>query len=377
MPTKRDYYEILEVERNASASDLKKAYRKKAVKYHPDKNPDDPSAEEKFKELGEAYEALSDPQKRAAYDRYGHAAFQANSSGSGGFHDAADIFNQVFGSAFGFGDMFGGGRRRRDPSGRTRGSDLRYDMPITLEDAASGVEKEIEVEKYGSCKKCNGSGTGKDGSLNICNTCNGHGHVISSRGFFQVQQPCPTCHGAGQIISNPCSHCDGDGRVQITSKVKIKIPAGVDTGNRLRVSNNGDVGLRGGPAGDLYVVIHLTEHDIFERHGDDLHAHVPITFPRAALGGEITVPTLKSTATIRVPAGTQHGTLFRLRGKGMPILSESNHHGDLIIHLEVEVPSKLNTKQKELLEELAESMGEENSPLHESFFAKAKRFFKD
>ena len=383
MPTKRDYYEILGVARDVPADDLKKAYRKLAVQFHPDKNPGDKQAEEKFKELGEAYEALSDPDKRAAYDRYGHAAFQGGGGGGGGgfpgggFHDAADIFNQVFGGAFGFEEVFGGRKQRRDPSGRSRGSDLRYDLEISLEEAAKGVEKEIEIEKFGSCQTCNGSGSKSNAGSKRCNTCGGSGHVISSRGFFQVQQTCPTCQGTGQILSDPCQSCHGDGRTQQTSRIRIRVPAGVDSGTRLRSSGNGDGGTRGGPTGDLYVVLHVKAHDLFERDGEDLHCAVPVPFPRAALGGEIKVPTLEGSTTIKVPAGTQSGTQFRVRGKGMPVLGSGQRNGDLFVHLEVEVPSKLNARQKELLEELAESMGVENNPQQESFFEKAKRFFAD
>ena len=383
MANKRDYYEVLGVSREATADELKKAYRKLAVQFHPDKNPGDKSAEEKFKEIGEAYEALSDPDKRAAYDRYGHAAFQGGGGGGGGFpgggfHDAADIFNQVFGSAFGFEDIFGGGRRqRRDPSGRSRGSDLRYDLEISLEEAARGVEKEIEIEKLGPCQTCSGSGSRSSTAAKTCTTCGGSGQVISSRGFFQIQQTCPTCQGAGQTLADPCPSCKGDGRTRQTSRVRIRIPVGVDSGTRLRTSGNGDGGTRGGPAGDLYVVIHVKAHELFERDGDDLHCIVPIPFPRAALGGEVKVPTLGGSTTIKVPAGTQSGTQFRVRGKGMPVLGGGQRHGDLYVHLEVEVPTKLNAEQRKLLEQLADTMGMENSPKQESFFEKAKKFFSE
>ena len=385
MANKRDYYEVLGVSRDASADELKKAYRKLAVQFHPDKNPGDKSAEEKFKEIGEAYEALSDPDKRAAYDRYGHAAFQGGGGGGGtggfpgGFHDAADIFNQVFGSAFGFEDIFGGGgrRQRRDPSGRSRGSDLRYDLEISLEEAARGTEKEIEIEKLGPCQTCSGSGSRSSAAAKTCTTCGGSGHVISSRGFFQIQQTCPNCQGSGQTLADPCPACGGEGRTRQTSRVRIRIPVGVDSGTRLRTSGNGDGGTRGGPAGDLYVVIHVKQHELFERDGDDLHCIVPVPFPRAALGGEVKVPTLEGSTTIKVPAGTQSGTQFRVRGKGMPVLGGGQRHGDLYVHLEVEVPTKLNADQRKLLEQLADSMGMENSPKQESFFEKARKFFSE
>jgi molecular chaperone DnaJ len=306
MASKRDYYEVLGVARDASPDDLKKAYRKLAVKFHPDKNPGDHGAEERFKELGEAYEALSDPEKRAAYDRFGHAAFQAGGAGGGGggggFHDAADIFNQVFGAAFGFQDIFGGQRAaRRDPAGRARGNDLRYDLEISLEEAASGTEKEVHVDRFGPCETCSSTGSRDSSGSKRCTTCNGAGQVISSRGFFQVQQTCPACQGTGSTLSNPCPACRGEGRARTRSTVRIRIPQGVDTGVRLRTSGQGDAGTRGGPAGDLYVVIHLRDHDLFEREGDDLQCAVPVPFPRAALGGEVKVPTLDGCTTIKVP----------------------------------------------------------------------------
>ena len=385
MPGKRDYYEVLGVGREASAEDLKKAYRKLAVKYHPDKNPGDKGAEDRFKELGEAYEVLSDTDKRAAYDRFGHAAFQAGGGGGGGgftggfggFHDAADIFNQVFGAAFGFQDIFGGGQRRRDPSGRSKGNDLGHDLEITLEEAATGADKEIHYERFGPCETCGSSGS-KDGSgVRRCTTCGGSGHLISSRGFFQVQQTCPACHGAGHTLANPCPACEGEGRTRTSSRVRIRVPQGVDTGIRLRSSGQGDVGTRGGPSGDLYVVLHVKDHDVFERDGDDLHCPVPVPFPRATLGGEIKVPTLDGSSTIKLPPGTQTGTQFRLKSKGMPVLGGGTRKGDLFVHIEVEVPTKLNPRQKELLEELAETMGVENNPKNESFFERAKRFFSE
>src|SRR5213080_1975662 len=318
---KRDYYEVLGLGRNASEEEIKRAYRKLAVKFHPDKNPDDPHAEEKFKELGEAYDILMDPDKRAAYDRFGHAAFAPGGVGfgRGAFHDPFEIFREVFGGG-GFGGgifetFFGGtGARSED---RQRGSDLRYDMQIELEEAAFGVEKEIEIEKLDTCAKCHGSGS-EQGSRTIrCPTCDGRGQVISSRGFFHVSQTCPRCRGAGEIIEKPCPKCHGEGRVEKLSRVKLKIPAGIRESARLRSLGNGEVGTRGGPPGDLYVVIHVREHKIFQREGDDLYCDVPIPFSVATLGGEIDVPTLEGGAHLKVPAGTQSGQMFKMRGKGI------------------------------------------------------------
>ncbi len=377
----RDYYEVLGVSRDASQAEIKKAYRKAAVKFHPDKNPDDPSAEDKFKELGEAYEALGDEDKRAAYDRYGHAAFQGGRGGGrGGFHDPMDIFSQVFGGGGGGGSMFddlfgGGGGRRGGGSTKKRGSDLRYDLEISLEEAASGTEKELEIEKYAQCKKCTGTGS-KSGSsgAKACTTCGGHGVVQQQRGIFIQQATCPECRGAGQVIADPCSDCNGDGRKQAPERVKIRIPAGVDDGTRLRSTSKGDTGLRGGPSGDLYVFLHMKDHDVFQRDGDDLYCEVPLPFGKAALGGELDVPTLEGSSTIKVPPGTQGGTTFRLRDKGVTSLS-SGRKGDLHVEMQVEVPTKLNSEQKEKLKEFTESIGEENSPMEGGFFEKAKRFF--
>src|SRR6266436_4597238 len=288
--TKRDYYEVLGVEHNVSEEEIKRAYRKLAVKFHPDKNPDDPHAEEKFKELGEAYDVLMDADKRAAYDRFGHAAFSQGMGGrGGGFHDPFDIFREVFGGGGGGGifETFFGGGATTDREGRQRGSDLRYDMQITLEEAAFGVEKEIEVRKLDTCSKCNGKGADPGSRTINCPTCGGRGQVISSRGFFQVSQTCPRCRGAGQIIEKPCHKCGGEGRVENSSRIKLKIPAGIGSGSRLRSSRNGEAGIRGGPPGDLYVVLHIKEHEIFQRDGDDLLCEVPVSFVQAALGAEI------------------------------------------------------------------------------------------
>lgn len=386
MPTKRDYYEALGIERSASAEDIKKAYRKMAVKYHPDKNPGDKQAEENFKEIGEAYEALADPQKRAAYDQYGHAAFDRRAGGGfsrgggGGFHDPFEIFREVFsggggGSGSIFEDLFGGGQRSSDPTGPQRGSDLRYDMEITFEEAVKGTEKEIALTKLETCDNCHGSGAESGSGRKNCPTCHGRGQVVSSRGIFSIAQTCPRCKGAGQIIEKPCRVCNGEGRRERATKVKLRIPPGVDTGARLRSSGNGEGGLRGGPPGDLYVVLHVKEHDIFQREGDDLLCEVPINFADAALGGEIEVPTLTEPAQIRIPAGTQNGTVFRLKGRGVKNV-QGYGHGDLHVRVTVEVPTKLNTAQKEKLKEFADLCDLSVSPMRESFFERAKNLFR-
>lgn len=380
MAEKRDYYEVLGVPRDADAAAIKKAYRKLAVQYHPDKNPGDKSAEDRFKELGEAYEALSDPDKRAAYDRYGHAAFSGPSGrgAGGGFHDPMDIFSQIFGGSFGgggFEDFFGGGSSRRKGSGKQRGSDLRYDLEISLEEAARGVEKELEIERQVPCETCHAKGSQGSGGVKTCTTCGGHGVVARQAGIFIQQSTCPECRGAGETIADPCPSCRGEGRTERNSRIKLRIPAGVDTGTRLRSSGNGDAGVRGGASGDLYVFLHVAPHDIFERDGADLLCEVPLSFAVAALGGELQVPTLNGQSSIKIPAGTQGGTTFRLREKGMPSLSASGRKGDLHVRVQVEVPTKLNPDQQEKLRHFAESIGEKNSPMREGFLEKAKRFF--
>ena len=332
MTTKRDYYEILSVERTASGEEIKRAYRKLAFNFHPYKNPNDPHAEEKFKELGEAYDVLMDEQKRAAYDRYGHAAFAQGGRGpGGGFHDPFDIFREVFSGAGGAGGIFEsffGGGSGMEADGSQRGSDLRYDMQISLEEAAFGVEKEIEVRKLGTCDKCEGTGASPGSRAVTCPTCRGRGQVVSARGFFQVSQTCPHCRGLGEVIEKPCPLCNGEGRAEKTSRIKIKVPAGIAHGSRLRSSGNGEAGVRGGEQGDLYIVIHVKEHPVFQREDDNLFCEVPISFATAALGGEVPVPTLEGKASLRVPAGTQSGQSFRLRGKGVAHVN-SRERGDL------------------------------------------------
>jgi len=371
---KRDYYEVLGVTKTALSDEIKRSYRKLAVKFHPDKNPDDPHAEEKFKEIGEAYDVLMDDDKRAAYDRFGHGAFaQGGGFGRGGFHDPFDIFREVFGGGGGiFETFFSGGGAEED---RQRGSDLRYDMQITLEEAASGVEKEIEVRKLDTCAKCEGTGA-EPGSRTInCPTCGGRGQVISSRGFFQVSQTCPRCRGAGKIIDKPCHACEGEGRREKPSRVHLKIPAGISTGSRLRSSRNGEAGIRGGPQGDLYVVVHVKEHQVFRREEDNLYCEVPIPFTTATLGGEVPVPTLEGRANLKVPAGTQSGQIFKLRGKGI-VHVNGRERGDLLVRVIVEVPTRLNAEQRAKLEEFAELCGDDNTPLRISFFDRAKEFFR-
>lgn len=377
MKTQRDYYEILGVERGAAPEEIKKAYRKLAVKYHPDKNPGDHEAEDRFKELGAAYDVLMDADKRAAYDRYGHAAFQQGGGGGagGGFHDPFDLFREVFGQGGGgggiFDHFFGGGN---STDGRQRGSDLRYDLRITLEEAASGIEKEIEIRKLDACGDCSGSGAQPGSKTVTCHTCRGRGQVVVSRGFFQVAQTCPACQGAGRTVEKPCRSCDGEGRVEKTSRIKLRIPGGIEHGARLRSGGNGEAGMRGGSPGDLYVVIHVKEHPIFERDGSDLRCDVPIPFTTAALGGEIHVPTLKGAINLKIPAGTQGGATFRVKHQGMPSLNGGSP-GDLFTRVQVEVPTKLDADQRAKLEEFAELCGDDNTPLHRSFYDKLKDFF--
>lgn len=379
MATKRDYYEVLQVSKSASAEEIKKAYRKLAVQFHPDKNPGDATAEENFKELGEAYDVLSDPEKRAAYDQFGHEAFSAGGGarggGGGGFHDPFDIFREVFGGGGMGGGIFeqffgGGGRSQGD---RNRGADLRCDLSLTLEDVARGCEREVELEKKCVCGECRGSG-GESGSRVVnCSGCGGRGQVITSRGFFQVAQTCPRCRGMGQTIERPCKRCGGEGRVDGKEKIKLKIPPGVDDGNQLRSTGQGEAGIRGGAPGDLYVVLHVEEHPVFDRNGNHLYCEVPVSFTVAALGGEVRVPTLEGKAMVKVPSGTQSGTIFKVRGKGLPQLNRSGT-GDLLVKLVVEVPTKLNSEQRRKLEELSELMGEDNTPLHKSFLEKVRDF---
>lgn len=385
---KEDYYDLLGVGRDASEAELKKAYRKQAVKYHPDKNPGDAAAEEKFKEISHAYEVLKDSEKRAAYDRYGHAAFEGGAGrgpggmggfggGGGGFHDPFDIFREVFGGGGGgggggiFDEMFGGGGGR---GGSRDGADLRYDLEISLEEAAKGADKELSFRKNVTCSRCDGSGAEPGSKTVTCPTCDGHGQVERGGGFVRIRQTCPTCGGSGQKIEKPCSRCRGEGRETQTAKVKVRIPAGVDTGSRLRSVGNGEAGLSGGQPGDLYVVLTVSEHEIFERHGQDLFCEIPIKFTLATLGGSIEVPTLFGKATLKIPAGTQSGTTFRLRSKGMPSLRGSSQ-GDQLVRVHVEVPKKLTDEQRSLLEEFAKISGDADQPTEEGWFEKAKKFF--
>ncbi len=370
---KRDYYEVLGVKKDVDAAELKKAYRRVAMKFHPDRNPDDPSAEEKFKEANEAYEVLSDDNKRAAYDRHGHAGVdgQAGMGGGAGFNNFSDIFGDVFG------DIFGGGAGRGSRGGPARGSDLRYNLELSLEEAVKGTNVQIKVPTLVSCKTCDGSGA-KAGSKPVtCTTCGGHGQVRMQQGFFSVQQTCPTCRGRGTIISDPCKSCHGQGRVEETKTLSVKVPAGVDTGDRIRLSGEGEAGADGGPSGDLYVQVHVREHNIFKRDGADLYCEVPIDFVDAALGGELEVPTLDGRVKLKVPAETQTGKLFKLRGKGVAPV-RGGGVGDLLCRVVVETPVGLTNKQKELLKEFQATMkGGKYSPKQSSWFDGVKKFFNE
>ncbi|HEY0872308.1 MAG TPA: molecular chaperone DnaJ [Vicinamibacterales bacterium] len=376
--SKRDYYEVLGVERQATEQQIKSAYRKLALKYHPDRNPGDTKAEEAFKEAAEAYSVLADAQKRSMYDRFGHAGVNASAAGAGGFDptifaDFSDIFSGL-GDMFGFGDILGGGRRRR--GGPQRGSDLRYDLEITFEESAEGTETSIIVPREETCETCSGSGAAPGTSPETCAQCRGTGQLRYQQGFLTVARPCPNCRGTGRTIAKPCTNCRGAGRITQERKLTVKIPAGIATGQQLRLSGEGEHGLLGGPPGDLYVVVHVQEHPFFHREGDDLYCELPIHFPTLALGGTVKVPTLDEHEDLSIPAGTQPGARFRLRGKGMPNVS-GRGRGDLHVIARAAVPKKLTREQKQILEQLAATMPAQADVVEEEkpFFERVKGIF--
>jgi molecular chaperone DnaJ len=377
LANKRDFYDILGVARNATDDEIKKAYRKLAMKYHPDRNPDSKEAEGKFKEAKEAYEMLSDPQKRAAYDQYGHAGVDPNMGGFGGGGQGFGGFSDAFGDIFG--DIFGGGGGRGGRGGPQvyRGADLRYSMEITLEEAAHGHETQIRVPSWSNCDSCGGDGAEPGSKVETCTTCHGAGQVRVAQGFFSMQQTCPRCSGSGKYIPKPCKKCHGAGKIKSQKTLEVKIPAGIDDGMRIRSSGNGEPGVNGGPSGDLYVEVHIKEHPVFQREGEDLHCEMPISFIDAALGGEIEVPTLSGKASFDVPEGTQSGRVFRLRSKGIKSLRTALP-GDLYIHVQVETPVKLNETQKDLLRKFDESLksgGSKHSPQQKGWLDRVKDFF--
>lgn len=373
---KRDYYEILDVARNASEAELKKAYRRLAMKYHPDRNPDDKVAVEHFKEAKEAYEALSDPRKRAAYDQFGHAGVEAQvGAGAGGFGGGA-TFSDIFGDVFG--DIFSGMRGGRPGQGM-RGADLRYNLELTLEEAVFGTNAKIRIPTHVSCEVCAGSGAKPGTKPTTCSTCNGTGQVRIQQGFFSIQQTCPRCHGQGTIISDPCTTCDGDGRVEKQKTLSVKVPPGVDNGDRIRLTNEGEAGEFGGPAGDLYVQIRVKSHPIFTREDNMLYCEVPISFTTAALGGELEVPTLDGRVSLKIPAETQTGKIFRIRGKGVKPV-RGGLMGDLLCRVIVETPVNLTKEQKELMHKLAQTMeqgGRHHAPQERGWLDGVKKFFED
>lgn len=373
--SKADYYETLGVSRTADEKELKSAFRKMAMKYHPDKNPDDKTAEARFKEVGEAYEVLKDSQKRAAYDQFGHAAFEngmggGQAGGFGGFSNGgfSDIFEDIFG------EMMGGGRRGGRSGGRERGADLRYNMEVTLEEAYSGKTAEISVPTAVTCDECSGSGATPGSSPTTCSTCGGNGRVRASQGFFSVERTCPSCQGRGEVISDPCSSCGGQGRVTRERSLSVNIPVGIEDGVRIRLSGEGEAGMRGGPTGDLYIFLTVKPHEFFQRDGADLFCRIPVSMTTAALGGQFEVATLDgSKARVKVPEGTQTGKQFRLKGKGMPVMRSSNH-GDLYIQVVTETPQNLTRRQRELLQEFEEISSENNNPESTGFFSRMKTF---
>ena len=377
--SKRDYYEVLGVDRNADEKTLKSAFRKKAMQFHPDRNPDDPAAEAKFKEVNEAYGILSDGDKRAAYDRMGHRAFEQGGMGGGGFQDFGDIFSQIFGGAGGgFADMFGGGGRGQQRG--QRGSDLRYEMEISLEDAFAGKDMEIKVPIAENCDRCDGIGAEPGASVETCSTCGGAGRVRTQQGFFTMERACPTCGGQGEYVSDPCRQCDGNGQTRVETELDVNIPAGVEDGTRIRLSGQGDAAPRRGGTGqrgDLYLFVSVKPHDLFEREGANLYCRAPVPMTVAALGGEVEIPTIDGgRSKIKVPEGSQSGKRMRLRGKGMSVL-RTPQRGDMYVELSVETPSRLNARQRELLEEFAREGGDEVSPQSKNFFDKARAFWDD
>lgn len=375
---KRDFYEVLGVKKGASAEEIKKAYRQCAKDFHPDRNADNPNAEAKFKEANEAYEVLKDANKKAAYDRYGHAAFEGGNGASAGHRgshgeqgDFASAFSDVFDDLFGdfMGGQRGGGRQRA-----TRGSDLRYNLRISLEEAFSGLQKTINVPTAVACEGCNGTGAESGAEPTSCPTCSGMGKVRAQQGFFTVERTCPTCNGLGQIIKNPCKVCGGAGRTEKDRSLSVNIPAGVETGTRIRLSGEGEAGMRGGPSGDLYIFLEVTEHPLFQRDGNNLYCRVPVSMADAALGGDIEVPTIDGgRSRVKIPSGSQSGRQMRLRSKGMPMLRGAGS-GDMFIELAVETPVNLTSRQKELLREF-DKLSEDNNPESSSFFSKVKSFW--
>jgi len=373
--SKRDYYKVLDVPRTAAEADIKKAYRRLAMKYHPDRNPGDKEAEEKFKEAKEAYEILCETDKRAIYDQHGHAGIDASRQGGGRGGAGADAFGEMFGEMFG--DIFGGSRRGGGRAQVFRGADLKYELELDLNQAVFGHSAEIDVTKLAECDTCGGSGAAKGSTPVTCDTCNGVGQVRISQGFFQLQQPCPKCRGTGTTIKNPCDTCLGQGRVRRSKRLAVKIPAGVDTGDRIRLSGEGESGRNGGPPGDLYVEVHVREHEIFDRDGADLLCKVPISFASAVLGGIVDVPTLDGHVSLKIPAETQSGTQFRLRDKGVKPV-RGGLRGDLFCTVVVETPVKLSGDQREMLRKFDESLkkdGSKHTPRGESFLEGVKRFF--
>jgi len=370
---KRDYYDVLGVARNASEQEIKSAYRKLALQYHPDRNPDNKEAEERFKEAAEAYSVLSDSQKRGQYDRFGHAGVGTAAGGGFGFDpNVFADFSDILGDIFGFGDFFGTGRRG---SRVQRGADLRYDIELTFEEAAFGTTTKIKVPRHDTCAECNGSGAQKGSGPTTCPTCNGYGQVRFQQGFFAITRTCSQCHGTGQLIKNRCHGCHGEGRVIRERTLDLKIPAGVDTGSKMRVTGEGDAGGKGGSPGDLYVFLNVQEHEFFERREHDLYCHIPVTFPQAALGAQIMVPTLEhEEEKLSIPAGTQTASTFRIKGRGISKRGGSAR-GDLYVTVDVTVPAKLNREQKELLTKLSETIQTENKPIQKKILERVKEIF--